>query len=545
MELKNATVLVTLLLLVVQAFAPTSGKPTTVSSFSADIPSSTEAASNVTTSNTSAATRPYVVRTQFGATPQQLETIIDDYNLPRDGRRRDLTGGWNYQSYYCELSEEQARQLQDDARVRYCDLNLRVEDYPSRAHPRALVEESRDPNLWKRAPEDTWTQLNLFSADKDNELSQQFEGILFDKNLGEGSIIYVIDGGYNKDHSEFTTRPGRHRSYVVPNALTEADAPQDERDYADWSEDEGYIGHGTATASLAGGATVSFAPAAELVVVKIKNGKSVADKQGFYPMDYTTEEALEDAFAFILRDVKRTSKNRKAIVTYQSGLEWISNLERVQGEYKGPLQEIFENFIKTCKKEGIIFVTAAGNSGGKWVEGVPGPKKDTLRWVPAEGPKQIGAVASLDFTYPQRLGTNTNNVITVGGCEPDGYLWAKSTPFIKSNGGWGSITTYAQALDVQAASNRNNDKKEERSGTSMSAPLVAGLIAYLLSVDTIYSQFSDNNEQFVLDVKNFVKNNAWSRCPRWDCLFGDNLLVNYGADVPEEIPVPINMAWKG
>lgn len=79
---------------------------------------------------------------------------------------------------------------------------------------------------------------------------------------------------------------------------------------------------------------------------------------------------------------------------------------------------VFEDFRAKLQDLGILMVTAAGNSG---LEG--GTTADTL---------------------PQSLGTDDNNIFTVGGLNIDGTLWPETSP----EGTSGSISAYNLATDL-------------------------------------------------------------------------------------------------
>lgn len=82
------------------------------------------------------------------------------------------------------------------------------------------------------------------------------------------------------------------------------------------------------------------------------------------------------------------------------------------------LEAVFQDMLEWCETYKVAVVTAAGNS----------PEKRQ------------------DDTLPQRLGTPDNNLITVGGVEPDGTVFTQMTPAEPGQGGWTSV--YAPARDI-------------------------------------------------------------------------------------------------
>lgn len=94
---------------------------------------------------------------------------------------------------------------------------------------------------------------------------------------------------------------------------------------------------------------------------------------------------------------------------------------------------------------------------------------------------QANADSEIFKVTPQHFGTDTNPLITVGGTINNGSLWYQTTPFNPNSPfvpttipGFGtltggSITTYAQALNVQTTRSGTGDFQ---TGTSFAAPQV-------------------------------------------------------------------------
>jgi hypothetical protein len=90
-------------------------------------------------------------------------------------------------------------------------------------------------------------------------------------------------------------------------------------------------------------------------------------------------------------------------------------------------------------------------------------------------PTGNNAPDSLATITPQLLGTTDNGLITVAGVEKDGSLYTDSNPDL---GTGGSISIYAPARDVLAASIESDTATTMITGTSLAAPAVAGASAY-------------------------------------------------------------------
>lgn len=86
----------------------------------------------------------------------------------------------------------------------------------------------------------------------------------------------------------------------------------------------------------------------------------------------------------------------------------------------GPaIDRMFPEFLDYCQNFNILVVLAAGNEEQK----------------------------SLHDAVPQKFGTKNKMIITVGGVEPDGKLYASTT--LEDRGLSGSMTVYAPARDVK------------------------------------------------------------------------------------------------
>ncbi|KAF2238152.1 hypothetical protein EV356DRAFT_338549 [Viridothelium virens] len=228
--------------------------------------------------------------------------------------------------------------------------------------------------------------------------------------------------------------------------------------------------------------------------------------------------------------------NKRYLAEPNIGFRLATNLPRRRHTH--PVEALYRTFLRECQQLGVVVVAATGNDGNFWA------KERKNVWQPTYTHEPGLKPFSLDWGWPQSLGTDTSPLITVGGVDYKGYLYEDTTPRLSSNGGRGSITAYAMAVDVPMASNIDGSSLPEIDGTSIAAPAVASLIAYLMSVPRIYSQLSTNPRQFVLDMKSLVQSDMWPRHPRGQILKSGTPPLNYAVDLPNEAPVPINRAFK-
>lgn len=175
--------------------------------------------------------------------------------------------------------------------------------------------------------------------------------------------------------------------------------------------------------------------------------------------------------------------------------------------------DVIREPLNDLQSMGVPFVVAAGNTGLKVVGNAP-------------------STETLSDVLPGCLGTDDNNIITVGGVNSDGSLWTSSTPQGPNVWRWdwagqtrepGSITVYGQASQVKAPISGSNDKYLMMDGTSFAAPAVvsilvrvcrhrqltsqqAGLIAYFGTLQQSGpSQFTYQN------AKDLIRNYAYPR----------------------------------
>lgn len=269
----------------------------------------------------------YNIVTATNTTLEEFEAMIKNNELPQNGSRFYYN---SYQMYTVTITYSKACEVAKDPHVTAMGVDRlgrpsevfsedsQIEDIFDK---RAPGSQSRDPNLWRRDPAASY--LSLLSRDNDHPIGRSYPGILYDPALGRGSTIYVIDSGYNIAHREFTTRGGAMRNWTIPNRLNGGTMPEDERDWTYDARSQTYIGHGNAIASLAGGATLSFAPNAELVSVKVVNGYSTPNgprSTGFRAAAYRS------GLQSILDDVRNGNRGRKSVVALTTSR---SNIESV------------------------------------------------------------------------------------------------------------------------------------------------------------------------------------------------------------------------
>ncbi|RWS21308.1 hypothetical protein B4U80_07284, partial [Leptotrombidium deliense] len=240
---------------------------------------------------------------------------------------------------------------------------------------------------------------------KVSRLNNQYSYV--QNNCGAGSKIYVIDTGCNKTHPDLNGRVVEQQNFVTG---------EDKNDYND------YNGHGTATASNAGGIHYGTAKQAQLICLKALN------KAGSGTYRFLTSMmillAKNELFSDIIAAINWVAaKTDKGIVNLSLG---------------GPYSLIVNTVVDMLFNSGHLPVVAAGNSN-----------VDASTVSPASAPRAITVGAS----------DSNNNMASF------------------SNYGT-SVDIVAPGVNCLAASAQGGS---QFSGTSFAAPFTAGIAACIQS----------------------------------------------------------------
>ena len=286
------------------------------------------------------------------------------------------------------------------------------------------------------------SQLKLISApypvanNTQPDFSQNYR---FDSSLGAGTTIYIVDAGFNLDAADLAATGRTVGRFVVPNertlpnnfegpvvapggAFTDTPLPEDITDRtADTQNANGTFspgrGHGTGVASAAAGLTYGVASRANLYLIKAKNGitRSYSDGSGrpdkVLMLGYQLD-AVISAINEVIYHVVGNSNYGKAVVNFSWG---IAGTEALPVTVGSPLWIEFQKLLEFANENGIIVVCAAGNLGRG------SPEARTYE-APNFYHKSLHLIA-VGYQVPQRLGTSSNNLITVGGLNSDATFW--------------------------------------------------------------------------------------------------------------------------
>jgi subtilisin family serine protease len=289
------------------------------------ISTSTKTGSSTSSSSSSATPTPFFFMTKYGTALSVFQQYLK--TLPDNGQGHQIVYPHvPWQSYFTNLTTKEAQDVASQSFIYFVtavvptgnDHDQQV-GVPRESGIRKRINENG--NLDERLNSDQHLRV-LSVANQESLDSNNLPNYLYDPLLGLGQTIYVLDGGFDKDHSDFQPpldAPNRQvREHVVPNEYTLAR----EEDRSKWGPEslEDWTGHGTAVASVAAGLRHGVASNADLVLVKYKN---VAEQpNGNMQLLKATEPAVSDAWEWIISDVQSrriTGYTGKAVVVMPGG----------------------------------------------------------------------------------------------------------------------------------------------------------------------------------------------------------------------------------
>lgn len=466
-------------------------------------------------------------------------------NLPDHGGPNFEIVGPTRQSYVTNLTQAEVDSRQKDAIIDVIHRDVQRPRYTQQStNAKRADSPTNNRNLWRRDPSSV--ALNLLSKDPVNPQSEDFNSYLFHPSLGSGTTIYVLDMGIYFGHEELQNRGSgiRQTGWCVPNRLSGCDMPDNGpnalKDYNGWNPGlREYEGHGTPVASVAVGKNLGVASKANMVLVKNANGMSTNNALPAAPVELLTAYASAEEWCLesILQDVDQNDLQRKAVVLVTSTL----NFEPDANTGKDPFEDVWDKFLTDCEANDIIVVYAMGNFGNKWYFGpsIPAVSQEYINNVQ-------GTPWNRNLDVPGRLATDHPDMITVGGILSNGSLDYYTTPVIGH--GEEPVTAYALSTGVRAAEGFSRSHGTELvDGTSFAAPIVAGLVSYILGLPDDKTHLA-NSVDFIQDVKQLIQSNAWQRVSDDKIITFPSDQLNYGnwaGDwVPDSLKAVYNGAWK-
>jgi len=226
-----------------------------------------------------------------------------------------------------------------------------------------------------------------------------------DSAAGEGAFAYVVDSGIRVSHREFEGRASNG-----------------------WTAYEGKVedtsGHGTHVAGTIGGVTFGVAKKANLISVKVFEGRE------------TATSIIIAGFDWAVSDIISNGRQNNAVINMSLG---------------GPKTQAWNDAIDKAFSEGVLCVVAAGNY-----------KVDAKDTSPASAPSSftVGAVNEnweIVTNWDNGQGSNFGAVLDI----------------------------FAPGDNIESASFKNDEGSLIMGGTSMACPHVAGMALYAMTVNGV------------------------------------------------------------
>lgn len=284
----------------------------------------------------------------------------------------------------------------------------------------------------------------LWHLDRADSVDGSLDGFHHRRTSGRGVVVYVLDSGVRRDHAEFARPTGPTVIDGIEiggwEQYTSSRCANPALDPCPASAGLGVtLSHGTAVASIIGGARSGLAPDVRLVSVRVALGEENWLR--------ALEAVIEHAYA------PTTPHFRTAIINISGGLS-------AGGKALSSLiarMTVGVNEAGEADRDGkrFLFVAAAGNAAAD----------------------QCSAAGDVTIA-PALYGREIPGLITVGGLSRSNRAWAGSC-------GGAAVEMLAPAESIFAASIAGIDHYLHApdwvsSGTSYAAPYVAGMAARLL-----------------------------------------------------------------
>jgi hypothetical protein len=261
------------------------------------------------------------------------------------------------------------------------------------------------------------------------------------------ALVFVIDTGVESDHEEFADGNVIAGIDVSP-ASGKGCPPANEALHPCPGNPYGVQSHGTGVASMIGGRHVGVAPGVSIVAVRPGYGAEPATM-------------LASLNAIIEYSWNPTSPQVKTAVVNISASLQAGTYPDSEAKIRDMVVGVDKDGKRDPNGKRFLFTASAGNAAAPSKAGADrgqcGPNYEVKIW-------------------PASLGTSIAGLIAVGGTDRDNKMWVDSC---RGSG----VELYAPAADLLAASNTAKDhyRVTDSSGTSWSAPIVAGVAARILS----------------------------------------------------------------
>ena len=291
----------------------------------------------------------------------------------------------------------------------------------------------------------------LWHLDRADSVSGELDGLFHRRLTGRGAVIYVIDTGVSRAHTEFQRETG---STVIAGLDTSTPLPGACSNRVVEPCHPVQI-HGTSTASIAGGRNVGLAPDAKIVAVTGLSGN---------------RQQWNEALTAILKHAFDPSAPpfRTAIINISGGMDLKeSEYAEFDEQIRRLTTGIDVNGNADPNGKRFLIVAAALNGAVPKGDGTSTPSLCAADGAPRYRPGSIGA--------------QIDGVVTVGGITSANRLWEGSCkgPLVE-------VVAPAENIFIASLGGIDHYRLEPlyfNHGTSYAAPYVSGIAAQFLEID--------------------------------------------------------------
>jgi len=389
-----------------------------------------------------------------------------------------LSSTENKTAIYAYLSETLSETIDNMPNVISCEPDSPVE-YTLDYNKNDILKETGWKGLATKS--DARLHLSLLSQGKfDEKLVHQYDDTYYyPSSGGKGIDIVILDNGFNFDYFEFenTDRKAECKYYIK-------DAKAKNTSNKKYCYNTKPKNHGTNVADAAAGKTSGVAPNANVygVLVDISDG----NKKGTHAHIIT---ALETIKSKLIRPYK-------TILSISVGYKWYDNSPKQEIEQSKYILELLDEISKKA-----VIIASAGNNN-----------------------EQLTYKSNTHKMY-----CNTKSVICVGGI--DNYVNQLKT-MATQNYRKSKNSNYGECVDIYAPytvrtycnNNESVTTVEVQSGTSLSAPIVSGVAATIMSEQTNTKFNTESMLKYLkkIGIKNAIKDLTSD---------SNNLFINNGKHV--------------
>ena len=341
-------------------------------------------------------------------------------------------------------------------------LSLNAQYAPTRCQTTTTIVPVNIPMKVLLGCGDGFAENTLWHLDRTDQVSPVLDGRAWRGHGGRGSVIYIMDAGVLATHDEFMTPTGSRviagldATTSLPGAANSCRHPNPTLDpCADGLIGLGLIGHGTAVASAAAGKNVGIAPEASVVAVRIS-----AMTVPLYSL-----RTVSDGLDMIVRHAydPSTPQFSTGIISISFAISATPEDTLTEADVEAKMRRMTEGVDRDNQPDPngkrFLFAIAAGNSN-----------QGEGEWCAPGGPTKL---------FHSTIGPRIKGAITVGGSAKDNSIWPHSCR---------GEEVFAPAEDMLVASPSGHDHYRDpagllTSGTSWSAPIVAGIAARMLELN--------------------------------------------------------------